>query len=54
MQIVCKLERQFANALCEVGFMSKNKAPAFQFYPADYLSDINVVLMNADKTIDTE
>ena len=24
----------------------KNKAPAFQFYPADYVSDINVILMS--------
>tara|TARA_Y100001960_G_C14344146_1_gene666291 strand:+ start:38 stop:490 length:453 start_codon:yes stop_codon:yes gene_type:complete len=24
----------------------KNKAPAFQFYPADYVSDINVILIS--------
>ena len=27
--------------------MSKNKAPAFQFYPGDYLSDANMVVFTA-------
>ena len=26
--------------------MLKNKSPAFQFFPKDFLSDINVVLMS--------
>ena len=49
MQIVCKLESQFANAFFEVGFMSKNKSPAFQFYPGDYLFDANTVVFTAEQ-----